>query len=42
MLAFGTAAEIVSYYPRKFAKLQRIHLPNVSNILKGTFVLVLR
>ena len=42
MLAFRTAAEIVSYYPRKFAKLQRIHLPGVSDILIGTFVLVLR
>ena len=38
----SSVSHLASYYSHKFAKFQRIHLPGVSDIPIGTFVLVLR
>ena len=38
----SSVSHLASYYPHKFAKFQRIHLPGVSDIPIRTFVLVLR
>ena len=37
----SSVSHLAGYYPPKFAKLQRIHLPGVSDIPIGTFLLVL-
>ena len=42
LVGLARVTDRASYYPHRFAKFQRIHLPGVSDIPIGTFVLVLR